>query len=76
MTTYKDAITFVPSLKKINQPRIDRLEYIRFKGNFTGYLNDFITSGTIETGIGTIIANVNMKLQKKNLPFTPAQSLQ
>jgi len=64
-TTYKDAITFVPSLKKINQPRIDRLEYIRFKGNFTGYLNDFITSGTIETGIGTIIANVNMKITEK-----------
>lgn len=61
-TTYGDAITFVPALKKMKQPRIDRLQYLRFKGNFTGYLRDFVTSGTIETGIGTIVANVNMKL--------------
>ncbi|MBS1597988.1 MAG: translocation/assembly module TamB domain-containing protein [Bacteroidetes bacterium] len=61
-TTYDDAVTFVPELKKMKQPRIDRLQYIRFTGNFTGYIHDFITSGTIETGIGTIVANVNMKL--------------
>jgi len=61
-TTYTDAITFIPSLKKMTQPRIDNLKYLRFTGTFTGYLHDFKTAGTIETGIGTVVADVNMKI--------------
>ena len=61
-STYKDIATFIPSLKTVHQPRIDRIERIRFRGNFTGYIRDFVTSGTIETNLGTIVSNVNMKL--------------
>jgi len=66
-TTYKDAITFIPALKKITQPRIDRIGNLSFKGNFTGYIHDFVTSGTIATDLGTVDANVNMKLAKNKL---------
>ncbi len=63
-TTYKDVATLIPSLKKIKQPRLDRIEYLGFVGTFTGYLHDFVTSGTIETSLGTVVANVNMKLSE------------
>ncbi|THU40652.1 hypothetical protein FAM09_00630 [Niastella caeni] len=60
-TTYHDAITIVPDLKEFDQPRLDKLEYLRFKGNFTGFIKDFVTYGTIETKLGVVVSDVNMK---------------
>ena len=60
-TTYRDIITFVPSLKKVDQPRIDRLQQIQFTGDFNGTIHDFVTSGKLETSIGTLVSNVTMK---------------
>lgn len=60
-TTYKDAITIIPQLKNITQPRLDHVEYLHFRGNFTGFVKDFVTYGTIETNLGTLITDVNMK---------------
>ncbi|OQP65079.1 translocation/assembly module TamB domain-containing protein [Niastella populi] len=60
-TTYRDAITIIPDLKTITQPRLDKLEYLRFRGNFTGFIKDFVTYGTIETKLGVIVSDVNMK---------------
>ncbi|WP_127124626.1 translocation/assembly module TamB domain-containing protein [Pseudoflavitalea rhizosphaerae] len=60
-TTYKDAITIIPQLKNITQPRLDHVEYLHFRGNFTGFVKDFVTYGTIETNLGALITDVNMK---------------
>jgi hypothetical protein len=61
-TVYVDAIAFIPQLRNLNQPRLDLLEYLRFKGNFTGFVTDFVTYGTLETRLGTLVTDVNMKL--------------
>jgi len=61
-TTYKDAISFIPQLKQVTQPRLDLLEYLIFRGNFTGFVNDFVTYGSLETKLGTIVTDLNMKL--------------
>ena len=61
-TTYRDIITFLPSLKIIENPRIDRIENLRFVGNFQGTIQHFVTSGTIETNLGTLVTNVSMQL--------------
>ena len=61
-TTYRDIITFIPSLKKIDNPRIDRIENLHFTGNFIGTIHHFITSGTIETNLGSLVTNVSMQL--------------
>ena len=61
-TTYQDVVTLVPQIKSITQPRIDRIEWLRFKGNFTGLITDFVTNGTIETNLGSLTTNVNMKI--------------
>ncbi len=67
-TTYPDAITIVPQLKTVQQPRIDKLEYLQFRGNFTGFINDFVTYGTIHTNLGTIVSDLNMKFPEKGAP--------
>jgi TamB, inner membrane protein subunit of TAM complex len=67
-TTYTDAINFIPELKNISEPRLSEIGFIRFKGTYTGYLRDFVTFGTIETGLGTIIADVNMKFPRVGQP--------
>jgi TamB, inner membrane protein subunit of TAM complex len=61
-TTYRDIITFIPSLKKINNPRIDRIENLHFVGNFLGTFRHFVTSGTVETNLGTLVTNLSMQL--------------
>lgn len=67
-TTYTDAVTFVPQLKKITQPRIDKIQSLHFKGNFTGFIHDFVTFGTIETNLGTVVSDLNMKLPQGKAP--------
>ena len=64
-TTYIDAVALIPQLKEITQPRLDLMEFLRFKGNFTGFINDFVTYGTLETKLGTIVSDLNMKLPEK-----------
>jgi hypothetical protein len=61
-TSYADLVTLIPGLQKMTQPRIDRIQWLRFKGNFNGYIHNFVTSGTIETNLGNLVSNVNMKL--------------
>ena len=61
-TTYGDISTLIPVVKTINQPRLDRIQTLRFRGNFTGYIRNFVTNGTIETNLGSLTTNVNMKL--------------
>jgi hypothetical protein len=61
-TTYEDMVTLVPSLRQVQQPRLDRVEWLRFKGEFTGMFRNFVTKGTIETNLGTVETNVDMKI--------------
>lgn len=66
-TTYEDMVTLVPQLRNFNDLRLERLEYLNFKGNFTGYLRDFVTYGNLETALGTIRTDLNMKIPEKGL---------
>ncbi len=61
-TTYGDAVTMVPALRKIKNPDLQKLQYLDFKGSFTGFIRDFVTFGTIQTNLGSITTDLNMKL--------------
>ena len=61
-TTYGDVTGLFPSLRKIKSPRLSSIQYINFKGNFTGFVRDFVTYGTLQTNLGTITSDLNMKL--------------
>lgn len=61
-TTYNDAATMVPALRKVTVPNLRKLQYISFRGSFTGFVRDFVTYGTIQTNLGTVKTDLNMKL--------------
>ncbi len=66
--TYNDAVGFAPGISKIKDPDLASLGYVRYRGNFKGYLSDFNTAGTLETALGTMTADVNLKFPKKGQP--------
>ena len=61
-TNYRDLIVLIPVLRYVTQPNLSKLGNIRFKGNFTGFINDFVAFGNISTSLGNINADINMKL--------------
>jgi len=68
-TTYHDAITFFPGIRKITTPRLQNISYLDFNGSFTGFIKDFVTYGTISTNLGTIKSDLNMKLPDGKQPM-------
>jgi hypothetical protein len=67
-TTYADAVNFIPSLRRVASPDLRQLAYIRFKGSFTGFVGDFVSYGTIETALGTLTTDLNMKFPDQGQP--------
>jgi len=68
-TTYSDAARIYPDIKKINKPVLNKISYLKFKGSFTGFLKDFVTYGTIQTNLGTITSDINLKLPDGKEPI-------
>ena len=67
-TNFKDITTLIPSLKTVTQPNLAKLGNINYKGNFTGFVNDFVAFGTIKTNLGIITGDVNLKLPSNKSP--------
>ena len=53
-TTYADAIAIIPAMRRVTSPDLRKLEYLYFKGSFTGFVRDFVTFGTLQTDLGTV----------------------
>ena len=68
-TTYSDAVSIVPAMRRITNPDLRKIQYINFKGSFTGFIKDFVTFGTIQTNLGTITTDINMKLPAGKEPI-------
>ena len=67
-TTYADAVAIVPAMRSVTSPDLRSISYLTFKGSFTGFIRDFVTFGTIETNLGTVTSDLNMKLPAKQEP--------
>ena len=67
-TTYTDAIAIVPAMKSVTNPDLRKIQYINFKGSFTGFIRDFVTFGTLQTNLGTVKSDLNMKLPQGQEP--------
>ncbi|HEX5668953.1 MAG TPA: translocation/assembly module TamB domain-containing protein, partial [Chitinophagaceae bacterium] len=67
-TTYADVEALIPGIKKIKQPDLASLQYVRFDGSFSGYINNFSTRGNIQTALGNVNADVKMKIPAKGPP--------
>lgn len=68
LTNYNDIVSIIPSLKNIKEVNLNRLGNIRYKGNFTGFINDFVGYGTINTNLGTVTGDINLKLPDNRPP--------
>ncbi|MBL7681741.1 MAG: translocation/assembly module TamB domain-containing protein [Flavipsychrobacter sp.] len=61
-TNAKGIFRYAPDLKNNNDIAIDQLTNVSFKGNFTGYINNFACTGILATNLGTIQSDVKMKI--------------
>ncbi|MFN4284624.1 MAG: translocation/assembly module TamB domain-containing protein [Lacibacter sp.] len=68
-TNYNDALQIYPELRKIKYPALNKLGRVDFTGSFTGYINDFVTYGTLRTNLGTVITDINLKLPARSAPI-------
>lgn len=68
-TSYTDIVKIAPTLKKLTQPNISALGNVQYKGNFYGYIHSFTALGFLETAIGNVQTDINIKLQKGNIAF-------
>ena len=65
-TTYKEAAIVLPAIRNSSKPAFSKLGNISYKGNFTGFIKDFVAFGTLKTSLGTIVADINMKVPNQN----------
>lgn len=67
-TTYADVVNLVPAIRNITTPNLRQLQYLRFTGTYTGFLKDFVMFGNIQTALGTLEADLNMKFPDHKPP--------
>ncbi len=68
-TNYAELVSIIPQIKKIQQPAISKLGAISFNdGSFTGFIKDFVAYGTFNTALGSLKADVNMKVPENKPP--------
>ncbi|MES2429325.1 MAG: translocation/assembly module TamB domain-containing protein [Bacteroidota bacterium] len=67
-TTYAELISIIPSLVSVTQPQLSKLGNIQYKGNYIGFMNDFVAYGTIKSSLGTVTGDLNMKFPEGQAP--------
>ena len=65
-TNYTELSTIIPSLRTVTSPNLSALGNIHFTGNFTGFLKDFVTYGTLTTDLGTLVTDLHMQFPENN----------
>ncbi len=69
------AFLYFPTLKQSSTVNLAALHAVDFKGNFTGYIRDFVAYGHFNTNLGQLDADVHLKLPAHATP-TYAGALQ
>lgn len=64
-TTYRDAVSFLPAIGKIDNPSLSSLGQVKFKGNFKGTIKNFSTTGVFSTNLGGFHTDIRMELPDK-----------
>jgi hypothetical protein len=50
--------------------QVRTLGFVRFKGNFVGFLSDFVAYGSAETALGVLKADINLKTPNDTLKYS------
>ena len=67
-TTGNSILKYAPALKNNPNINIKAIDYAYFNGSFKGLLNDFAAKGNIKTNLGTVSADMVMKMPDKLKP--------
>lgn len=67
-TTFDDAAVIVPALRTVTQPNLGNLRSLRYKGSFTGKIDDFVVNGDLQTNLGRIVSDLNLRLPRQGTP--------
>ncbi|WP_123985210.1 translocation/assembly module TamB domain-containing protein [Taibaiella soli] len=62
MTSGQAILKYAPELKQNPNVDVQSLKYAYFKGSYKGYLENFATSGTLTTNLGTIVSDIKLSL--------------
>jgi hypothetical protein len=66
-TNFNEVASIAPSIKSLGNPKLRKLGTVNFKGNFNGYITDFVTYGKFNTALGDVTADVNMKIPQTGI---------
>ncbi len=64
-TNYTELSKLIPALKDITNPNLSAFGAINFSGSYTGYINDFVTYGTLTTDIGKLKTDLHLTIPDK-----------
>ncbi len=67
-TNYGELARLIPGLKTITSPDLSSLGNINFTGSYTGFIRDFVTYGTLQTSIGALRTDLQMKIPDEGQP--------
>lgn len=67
-TTIARLSKIIPAFRTITQPNLMSFGNIRYSGNFTGFINDFVTFGHLSTSIGDLDTDLHLNVSKKSVP--------
>jgi hypothetical protein len=66
-TSGTELIKFVPAANT-DAVAWENLQRINYKGNYTGYINDFIVDGKLSTSVGDVQSNIHLTFPKEKQP--------
>lgn len=64
-TTYKELERMFPDLREVTNPDMSAMGKLKFVGSYTGYVRDFVTYGSLNTDLGTLVTDLHMKIPEK-----------
>ncbi|MGN6249273.1 MAG: translocation/assembly module TamB domain-containing protein [Ginsengibacter sp.] len=67
-SNYTELSKLIPSLKDVTNPNLSAFGNINYSGSYTGYINDFVTYGTLTTDIGNLQTDLHLTVPDKGRP--------
>jgi len=67
-TTGQSILKYAPQLRKNPNINLAAVDFAYFKGSFKGLLSDFTAQGQLKTNLGSITADVKMKIPERQQP--------
>lgn len=67
-TDYNELALLIPAIREVTNPKLSTFGNILYDGNYTGFIRDFVTYGTLSTNIGTLDLDLQLKIPEKGKP--------